>query len=155
VSAAAGEAIVERGVHPLAGPIANLIGFPKQGSSALRVEFRADSRGEIWRRSFGRQSFESVQYAGRGRSDALLCERFGPLEFAMALVLDGSVLRLVLRRWSVLGLALPLWLAPRSVAFEHEQDGKFHFHVEIGHPLVGLIVRYRGFLRPLELGVAA
>jgi predicted DCC family thiol-disulfide oxidoreductase YuxK len=28
------------------------------------------------------------------------------------------------------------------------QDGRFHFHVEIGHPLIGLIVRYGGWVVP-------
>lgn len=57
-------------------------------------------------------------------------------------------LSLVPRRWSAFGIPLPLWLGPRSVAHEAVEDGKFRFHVEIGHPLTGLIVRYRGWLVP-------
>ena len=52
----------------------------------------------------------------------------------MALVLDGERLRLVLRRWSVFGIPLPLALAPRINAYEFAEDGRFHFHVEIAHP---------------------
>jgi hypothetical protein len=66
----------------------------------------------------------------------------------MALVIDGGRLRLVLRRWSIFGIALPLSLAPRSNTYEHVEDGRFRFHVEISHPLTGLIVRYRGWLVP-------
>jgi hypothetical protein len=43
---------------------------------------------------------------------------------------------------------MPRALRPRSNAYELAADGRFHFHVEIGHPLTGLIVRYRGWLVP-------
>jgi hypothetical protein len=64
----------------------------------------------------------------------------------LALVFDEDRLRLVLRRWSFLGVPLPMWLAPRGDSHEHADQGRFNFHVEIGHPLMGLIVRYRGWL---------
>jgi hypothetical protein len=82
----------------------------------------------------------------------LLCERFGPLSFAMALVWDGERLSLILRRWCFLGIPAPMWLCPKSVAYEHVESGRFAFHVEIGHPLAGLIVRYRGWLVPDRCG---
>jgi hypothetical protein len=41
-----------------------------------------------------------------------------------------------------------MWLCPRSTAFEAVEDGRFRFHVEISHPLTGMIVRYRGRLEP-------
>jgi len=43
---------------------------------------------------------------------------------------------------------VPLSLAPRSNTYEHVENGRFRFHVEISHPLTGLIVRYRGWLVP-------
>ena len=61
---------------------------------------------------------------------------------------DEGRLSLVLRRWSVFGIPLPLWLCPRASAYEGVENGRFHFHVEIGHPLIGLIVRYQGWLLP-------
>lgn len=39
-----------------------------------------------------------------------------------------------------------MWLCPRTDSYEQSEDGKFRFHVEISHPLAGLIVRYRGWL---------
>jgi hypothetical protein len=59
----------------------------------------------------------------------------------------------VLRRWSAFGIPLPLWLAPRPTAFETVENGRFRFHVEISHPLTGLIVRYRGWLSPDQAAV--
>jgi len=79
----------------------------------------------------------------------LLCERFGPFAFGLALVLEGERLKLVVRRWSFLGLQLPRALAPGGEAYEHAADGRFNFHVEITLPVVGLIVRYRGWLMPV------
>ena len=66
----------------------------------------------------------------------------------MAVVVADGRLELILRRWSFLGLTLPLWLGPRSLAYESGEDDRFRFHVEIALPLVGLIVRYRGWLVP-------
>ncbi len=147
-AAAAGTASVARGRNPSASVAAWLMGFPAAGDNVpLRVDFSMRGAIENWRRTFAGKSFSSVQFAGAGRSDNLLCERFGPLVFAMALVVNGERLDLVLRRWSAFGIALPLWLAPRSNSFETAENGVFHFHVEISHPWTGLIVRYRGNLR--------
>jgi hypothetical protein len=66
----------------------------------------------------------------------------------MALVLDDEKLRLIVRRWSLLGIPMPLWLAPRSNSYEFAEGDRFHFHVEIAHPLTGLIVGYQGWLVP-------
>jgi hypothetical protein len=114
----------------------------------VQVRFDAGKDGETWTRTFGPHTFSSRQFVGEGRSQRLLCERFGPLTFAMALVAEQGRLSLVLRRWSFLGLKLPMWLCPRSASYESVEDGRFRFHVEISHPLTGLIVRYRGWLEP-------
>jgi hypothetical protein len=63
-------------------------------------------------------------------------------------VLDNRRMRLIVRRWSCLGAVLPRSWAPISTAYEFVEDGRFNFHVEIGHPLTGLIVRYQGWLVP-------
>ena len=113
----------------------------------MRLRRTADGT-ETWTRTFGADTFSSRQFAGRGRSERLLCERFGALTFAMALVAEGRRLSLVMRRWSVFGVPLPLRLCPRASAHETVEDGRFHFDVAIGHPLFGLIIRYRGWLTP-------
>jgi hypothetical protein len=41
-----------------------------------------------------------------------------------------------------------MWLCPRSTSYDTVEDGRFRFHVEISHPLTGMIVRYRGWLEP-------
>lgn len=145
----AGRAEVERGTGWMARLIAAVIDFPAAGRDVpVEVTFRIRNGVETWRRRFAGRAFSSTQQAGRGRSDGLLEERFGPVRVGLALVLDGDRLRLVVRRWSLLGLPMPLALAPSGEAWETAADGRFRFHVEIRHPWTGLIVRYRGWLAP-------
>ena len=110
---------------------------------------RVDGR-EIWRRVFGTRRLTSVHYEKHGRFERLLCERFGPFVFGMALVVDERRLRFVVRRWSFLGLPLPRTLAPVGESFEYEHDGRFHFHVEIVLKWVGRLVEYTGSLSPAQ-----
>src|SRR5215475_217877 len=144
---AAGVASVERGKSLLSRLLAWIMGLPPAGEDvSVKVTFSVDDGREHWQRDFAGKRFASTQQEGQGRNARLVCERFGPINFAMALVIESERLRLVLRRWSIFGVALPLWLGPRSNAYEHVEDGRFRFHVEVSHPLTGLIVRYRGWL---------
>ena len=142
-----GRAAVDRGSGLMANLAALMFGFPKAGPEVpLSVRFDVAGGAEKWTRSFAGHTFSSLQFAGRGRCERLLCERFGPVTFAMALVTQGAQLHLVLRRWAVIGIPLPLKWGPRSIAFEAADQQRFCFHVEISHPWIGLIVRYRGWL---------
>ena len=135
VSSFSGRCTIKRGPNPLAWLLATLIGFPKAGfDQCITVQLAVDGDGERWVRSSGGSTFSSLQHSGRGRCEWLLRERFGALAVDMALVVDGVNLRYVVRRWGLLGIPLPLSLAPRATAIESVQDGKFKFDVEIGHP---------------------
>jgi hypothetical protein len=144
---AKGRATVKRGRGLFARLAANLIGFPPASDDVpVVVEFDTAHGEETWKRTFGGHSFFSRQSSGRGRSQHLLCEHFGPLRFDMALVPSAERLTLVLRQWSFFGLTLPMWLGPRSEAYESADDDRFNFHVHIGHPITGPIVQYDGWL---------
>jgi hypothetical protein len=146
---AEGRADVLRGSSLLARLVGRLVGFPPAcRDAAVKVHFEAATVGETWTRIFAGRCFSSRQWAGSVRSEHLLCERFGPLVVAMALVVGDGRLRLVPRRWSLFGVPLPMVLGPRADAYESVTDGRFCFHVEISHPLTGLIVRYSGWLVP-------
>ena len=147
--AAEGRAEVERGNGWLARVVAFVVGFPRAGKDVpVKVSFRVEDGREHWQRNFAGRSFRSVQEQGRGRFERLLCERFGPLNVGMALVCEAGRMRLVVRRWSLFGIPMPLALAPRGNSYEFAEDGRFHFHVEIRHPFTGFIVGYRGWLVP-------
>jgi hypothetical protein len=149
VAVAEGRGDVERGGGVLARLVGLVMGFPKASpDTPVQVRFTVTNGVETWTRRFGADSFSSRQFAGGGRSDRLVCERFGPLTFAMALVVDGERLSLDLRRWSLFGLPMPMSLCPRCEAYEVVEAGRFRFHVALSHPWMGPIIRYRGWLVP-------
>ncbi|MEO9133074.1 MAG: DUF4166 domain-containing protein, partial [Sphingomonas sp.] len=92
--------------------------------------------------------FSSVQSYGTGKDQYLVVERFGIASFALALVVKDDRLFLIPRRWSVLGIPMPGFLLPTGSSFETEEQGQFRFDIEISAPFIGLIVAYRGVLRP-------
>ena len=138
---------MRRGRNPVAALVAALVGFPEASSRVpVAVTFSSENGAERWTRSFGGKSFSSLQAAGTGSDEHLLVERFGVASFALALVVENGRLSLIPRRWSLLGVPMPRFLLPTGLSFETEQEGQFCFDVEIGIPLVGLIVAYRGTL---------
>lgn len=144
-----GHAEVRRGTGLLARVIAAIVGFPTAAAHVpVTVGFTPEKHGERWTRDFGGKRFASLQSRGTGKNDYLLVERFGPLSFAMALVVERDRLHLVPRRWSAFGVPMPRQLLPRGASFETEADGQFRFDVEIAAPFAGLIVAYRGALEP-------
>jgi len=150
---AEGRAKVERGNGVLARLIAAAVGFPRAGSDiAVTVDFRREEARERWRRSFAGRAFSSTQQEGRGGFDRLLCEQFGPAVFGLALVVETGRLRLQVRRWCLFGVTMPIALAPECEGCEYEEQGRFHFFVDLGLKWIGRIVRYQGWL---ELRTAA
>jgi hypothetical protein len=145
---AEGRGDIERGMGLVARLIAAAMGFPPAGVDVpVVVAFRCENGREVWRRSFAGCEFSSIQEEGQGRFDRLLCERFGPAAFGLALIVEAGRLRLLLRRWSLFGVAMPLALAPVCDACEFEEQGRFRFFVDLRLKWVGLIVRYQGWLR--------
>jgi hypothetical protein len=141
---ASGEARVTRGAGPMAGLVARIMGLPPAGLHALHVGFAERDGMERWTRSFGRHSFAS-RLSGKG---GRLVERFGQLRFHFDLRSDASGLSMAMRRWSFLGIPLPMALAPRSEAREWQEGKRFRFDVPISLPLIGLVVHYDGWLVP-------
>jgi hypothetical protein len=146
----AGIADVKRGRGLLARLICAVVGFPARGTQVpVTVTMIRNGDGEVWERRFGNAKFQSLQFLGTGDDEGLLVERFGPMSFAMAEVVENGSLRLVQRSWRFLGLRMPRFLRPTGTAREHDADGRFNFEVEIRLPLVGLVVAYRGWLAPV------
>jgi len=146
-----GRASVARGGGLLARAVGWLARFP-DAQSDVPVSVTISQRGtrEEWTRDFDGHTFSSELSAGSQRLTALLCERFGPVKFGMALVADGDRLRYVSRRWTILGIPMPKWLMPNGAMYETVSDGKFVFHVEIKFPIVGHVVTYAGNLQKID-----
>lgn len=146
---ASGKATVTRGTGFVARIVASSFGFPQAAENTdVTVSFERSGTTERWTRTFDTQKFASRQFEGTGRFDGLLCEKFGPFTFGLALVVDSHRLILVARRWSLFGIPMPRFLAPKGESFEFDQNGTFHFDVTIQAPIIGLIVRYAGYLEP-------
>jgi hypothetical protein len=124
--------------------VARLMRFPPEGAYPVRVEFRERDDVETWTRYFGSCRFSSRLRAAKGQ----LVESFGPLDFHFRLDAGESGITMHIARWTFLGLPLPLFLGPRSVAREWEEGGRFNFDVPIALPVIGKIVHYKGWLEP-------
>jgi hypothetical protein len=141
-----GRASVERGRSLPARIAALLTGLPPEGpDQSLQVAFEPIGAAERWSRRFGASLFRTVQDERGG----YLCERAGPATFVFAAVAAGDGLALRLEGFRLLGVPLPRILHPRVKTFECERDGRYAFEVEAHLPLLGLLVRYAGWLEPL------
>ncbi len=151
----AGEARVDGAANPLAHLVARVVGFPRQADSLpVTVVVERESRGdgrppeETWVRRFGERRFRSrFHMNGQGRA----FEQFGPFRFEIGFAVDNAGrLAYPVRSWSIAGLPLPRLLAPRSDTCEwQDEQGRFCFDVGISLPLLGRVVRYRGWLKPV------
>jgi hypothetical protein len=139
----AGRADVERGTSWVARAAARLLSLPPTGpDQALSVAFEPVAGREVWTRTFGRSVFQSLQYERGGR----LFERVGPVSLVFALDVSSTGLSLQLTSVRLLGMPLPRWLHPSVRTLESEHDGRYRFEVESRLPLLGLLVRYSGWL---------
>jgi len=144
----AGIASIERGRNPLARLCANLAGLPgSMREVPTTVEFVADATGEAWHRDFGGTRMRS-RLAFR---DGLLRERIGPLQFRHVLLANAGAIW-----WRVAGVRL-LGVLPLPAGWfrgvrcrEREHEGRYEFLVEAALPLVGRVIRYEGWLAPVE-----
>ena len=112
----------------------------------VTVEFAAAGSGEGWTRRIGDRVMRSRQFIGVRKPAGWIVERFGIFEFDLALPVAEARLALVMRGMRCCGVSWPRALWPRIEATESERNGQFSFDVEIGLPVIGRLVRYRGWL---------
>jgi hypothetical protein len=145
-----GEASVERGSGLAARLVATLFGFPAATPSiAVSVRKEKTAAGEDWTRRFGKKSFVSHLSRRDGDEPGVLHERFGPFSFRLRLRADNGRVEWPVEGWRLLGVPMPRLLMPKSATSESVgADGRFRFDVGISVPLVGPVIRYRGWLVP-------
>lgn len=140
-----GRADVERGPSLPARLLAAIAGLPLAGrDQPLTVTFTPDNGEEIWTRTFARHVFRSVQ----GEADGRLWEQVGPARLAFELTAGPNGLSLKISGLRVLGVPVAGWLLPTAVTREWEEGGRYRFSVAVHVPLIGLLVRYDGWLEP-------
>lgn len=144
-----GRASIRRGRAPAARLVATLMRFPPASSdTAVTVTMQRQAMTEVWTRSFGKHRFRSHLTSHPNG----ISERFGPLRFTIGLVVENGQIRYPVTQGYLLGLRLPRWVLPKSDTVEAvDALGRATFDVALSHPLVGLIVRYQGWLAPDDI----
>lgn len=141
-----GEAATAGASGPLAALVARIVGFPKtKAACPVEVGVEADGDRSVWRRRIGDHAFASV--LSHPRSGGRVSERFGPVSMDLTLAPQGDRLVYRVDGWRLGPIPLPRALAPSTRAHEEvDGEGRFVFDVEISAPLIGRLVRYRGWL---------
>lgn len=144
-----GTASVDRGSGLLSRLAARIVGLPQSGKDVpIRVTVERGTDGtERWTRRFGSKDFHSIMSLGR---DAKMWERFGLLNFRLGLEASGGKLNYPLTDGRLAGFPIPRVLLPTSDTFEDaDEQGRFRFDVRLVLPFSGLLVHYKGWLKPV------
>ncbi len=142
---AEGEAAVVGATNAVGRVVARLFGFPTEASRVpVRVLIESRDGREYWTRFFNDKPTRSVmQRAG----DGVIEESFGPIAVRMVLVPRPDGLDMMRSSGRIGPIPLPPFLLPIIKAEERTEGGRRHrFDVEIGLPLIGRLVAYRGYL---------
>lgn len=141
-----GKADAQVGPGLLAWLICVIVGLPRSGmGQGVSVSLRTGDDGvDSWQRNFGGRRYQSRLEAGNGTDRGKLVEHQGRMVNVFSLEASAERLSFTLVAFRWMGLALPLWLAPRCQAFETGRDGKFCFDITITLPLIGHLISYRG-----------
>lgn len=142
-----GRAIVENGQSLMARLVRRVFGFAHEGVDVpVIVSVERNGAMETWTRNFAGRRFSS-RLTSLGAN--VVAEQFGPFSILLGLEAGSDRITMPVVGWRLFGIRLPGALAPRSETVEHQdEEGRFCFDVRISAPLTGLIVHYRGWLRP-------
>lgn len=119
---------------------------PTMEEAPIAIRFSAGPDGESWRRRFGAAAMQTRLRL----CDGWLRERLGPCAFDYRLVRVGKELAWTVERARLFGIVpLPAKLFD-GVRCRESQDeaGRYRFFVEARLPVLGLLVRYEGWLEP-------
>lgn len=125
-----------------------LAGLPKSGIGVpVTVEFRPDGRGgEHWVRWFGERRYASSFSAALLAGENLLLERFRPFRLEFRLQASAAGLSWLLVGVACVGVRAPRWAVPKVRCMESGDGDRFRFDIDAAMPLIGPLIRYRGWL---------
>jgi hypothetical protein len=142
---ATGTLQVERGRNWVARFLATRLGLPRAGDRvSVELQVTPLPTGEHWVRRFDGVRFETRQRAHNG----LLEERVGSWRLIFRVTASPSGLRFQQVGMRVLGVPIPMFLAPRTTAAATGCEGGWWIRVRLEAPLIGLICAYEGGLVP-------
>lgn len=140
-----GEVDIDGAENPVAQAIAWFAGFPSAGRNVkASVTIEREGAGEVWVRRFGKATFAShLTELEPGK----VAERFGAITFDLAASANAQGFRLAILRARLGELPLPGFLTPHTDAGgDVDENGRYRFDVTISLPMIGRLVRYRGWL---------
>jgi hypothetical protein len=126
--------------------LGTILGMPaaeEDVPTTLAVQTVPDG-SEKWLRNFGKFQMTTWQWAWRD----LLLERSGPVTFGIYLKVADSGMSYVVRKVWVLGIPLPLFIAPSVLAIVTPIPHGWHAKVELKFPLLGKMLGYVGEFYP-------
>jgi hypothetical protein len=137
---------IEHGV----GGLARLAGFPPEGA-AVPVRLRIREGASRWERDFDGHRMCSQQRLVEYKGQMLIAERFDgqPLEVWMRLEPYTNGLRYVSVAARIWGIPIPAPQVKASV--KGDLPGRIRTEIDIQLPLIGRLVRYRGWLEVVVL----
>lgn len=144
----AGRCSVEGGTGWLVALVLRLGHFPRDAED-IPVQIRIDRDGQEWRwaRDFDGHITRSRLTFDHGVE--CVREQLGRLTIWLMPEISGGRLLIHIRRLSVMGLRCPAFLLPRSSTVEwQDETGCFCFDVSADMPVLGRLIRYRGWLVP-------
>lgn len=143
-----GEAEVTHGSGLFARLVRAAMRFPPSGRTVgVAVTMERQGDGEVWVRDFAGRRFRSR--LTRNTAGSGVRERFGLLSFDIGLAVRDGQLWYPVIGGRIAGVPLPRAVLPTSTSRESlDADGRASFDVAIALPLVGPIIRYRGWLVP-------
>lgn len=137
-----GQVEVVRGGNALARLFAWATRLPPAGHGEVEVEIDASVEEEEWTRHIGGHAMPSRLW----EQDGLLCEQLGLVRFGFRLTAEEGGIVWRVERITALGLPLPARWFGKVQARESELEGRYRFDVAAATPVIGLLVRYRGWL---------
>jgi saccharopine dehydrogenase-like NADP-dependent oxidoreductase len=142
-----GVGTAEGGSNGIARLFARLFGFPKPGVDAslhVVIDQQADG-SERWARVWPDGVMRSVM-CNPDANKGCIEEHFGPFAFRLALKAHKGGIDMTIIGGRVFGIPLPRFALPSIAATERADEDRHFFDVRIALPVIGQIVRYRGWL---------
>lgn len=142
------EVLYGKGVAGIIGRrLAKKLNIPTARHHDFSVAISHHANGLHWHRVFNQtQEMKSVFTPVGNKTKGFWLEQTGRLHLKLTVdIIDGGWYWKILG-YRFLGLPLPAWLLPKSIAYKFIDDDKYRFYVAFTAPILGMLFSYGGLL---------